>query len=123
MGEAMPKENAEVSKIMSRLYDLQQRQLKNSQAMDELNCSEQEFFELDKQGRRMLERLYNTWKADNELIQMINDNRVEHQHYNKRIINEMEQKKEKLIEERIRLYNQEEDLYMLKRSILQEEKE
>ena len=119
----MPKENAEVSKLMNRLHDLQQKQLKNSQKMDELDCSEQDFFEVDKRGIRMLDRLYNTWKADNELSQMINDNRVEIQHYNRRIINEIEQKREKLIEEKIRMYNQEEDLYTLKRTILQEEKE
>lgn len=123
MGENMPKENAEVSKLMNRLHDLQQKQLKNSQKMDELDCSEQDFFEVDKRGIRMLDRLYNTWKADNELGQMIHDNRVEIQHYNRRIINEIEQKREKLIEEKIRMYNQEEDLYTLKRTILQEEKE
>lgn len=42
MGENMPKENAEVSKLMNRLHDLQQKQLKNSQKMDELDCSEQD---------------------------------------------------------------------------------
>lgn len=119
----MSKENVEVSKIMNRLHDLQQHQLKNSQAMDKLDYSEQDFFELNKQGTRMLDSLYRTWKADNELIHMINDNRVEIQYYRRRIINEIEQKREKLIEEKKRLYNQEEDLYILKRTIIQEEKE
>ena len=123
MGENMSKENIEVSKIMNRLHDLQQNQLKNSKAMDKLDYSERDFFELNKQGTRILDSLYKTWETDTELIHVINDNRIELQHYKKRIINEIEQNREMLIKEKKRLYNQEEDLYTLKRTIIQEEKE
>jgi erythromycin esterase-like protein len=122
MGENMSNENIEVSKIMTRLQDVQKNQLKNSQAMYELDCSEQDFLEFNRQDIRMLNSLYNTWKADNEMNHMINDNRIKLQHCKRKIINEMEQKREKLIADKKRLYKQEEDLYTLKRAIIQEGK-
>lgn len=82
---------------------------------------EEHFFEIHKRGDRLFTRLYDVWHEDEELMDIIEQDRIELMTNKRKIINDLREKKNEMLKEKRELSYAEEELYDLKRAIDREE--
>ena len=100
-----------VDELNHKLRNISEEQYKNQLAIQKQEQREVEFDRLKGQSNRLFDRILETWYKDRELGQVFLHMRQDVQHIERKLTNELEDRKETLRKEKQNLSEQEDTLY------------
>lgn len=107
-----------IKQITKKLQHVSEKQYENGRTLIEQEQTEKDFFELKSHFRRLFNRLFDMWHKDKGLSNWLEQKQLEVQHYERQIDHELENKKERLLQEKRKLNDLENDLYYQRKSLV-----
>lgn len=89
-----------MNRIQTRLQAVQEKQTQIKRDLVQHEQLEEHFFEIHKRGDRLFTRLYDVWHKDEELMDIIEQDRIELMTNKRKIINDLREKKNELLKEK-----------------------
>lgn len=121
MGDDMTEVNKQFQEINSTLEKISDEQFETLNALAKYEEGEKDFFVMNQQSHHLFQRLFHTWKKDRELFHKLEETQSRLQYEKRKIMDDLETKRERSTETIKRLNDQEDHLYHRLRSLKREE--
>ena len=116
-------EDIDLHIINRKLAKVNEKKIKNSQALSKHDQLEQDIHEIDIEGSRVFNWISDTWSKDREFIMQLEDLNAEYEQNRRRVQIDLESKKDSLRNEKRKLQDSEDGLIYLKYAYEQEDVE
>lgn len=107
-----------IKQITQKLQHVSDKQYENGRHLTEQEHTENDFFELKSNSRRLFNQLFEMWHKDKGLSNWLEQKQLEVQHYVRQIDHELENNKERLLQEKQQLNDLENDLFYQRKSLV-----
>ncbi len=111
----------QVRQVNKELQHVEEKLHQNKWDLAKLEQMEQSLFELNRDSQRLFERLFFSWRGDLEFAREMEQDEAELQHQKRQVAGELETRKQEFLKVKQELYDLEDELHWLKRSLRREE--